>query len=200
MCDCGVAVRAVHIGTWTCARALVNGGTTGRTSGTPIAIDLRGCQGGHDIRAYYLVIRSLATASAYYHTEQFVAIQILETQWLFCKSNSPAGCGDQRRTAPQSSPHWPRPAKRAVLMDLRSRQLQLQSRAEQATGRKAAATRSGSTELQLLVAWILWSSILHASSQVCTLLRGPRPFISIKLVNKVARTIAIHGVGKRPSR
>jgi hypothetical protein len=41
---------------------------------------------------YHLVIRSLATASAYYHTEQFVAIQILEIQWLFCKSNSPAGC------------------------------------------------------------------------------------------------------------
>ena len=109
MCDCGVVVRAVHIGTWTCARALVNGGTTGRTSGTPIAIDLRGCQGGHDIRAYYLVIRSLATASAYYHTEQFVAIQILETQWLFCESNSPAGCEHQNPHG--CHPHLPHVAR-----------------------------------------------------------------------------------------
>ena len=94
MCDCGVVARAVHIGTWTCARALVNGGTTGRTSGTPIAIDLRGCQGGHDIRAYYLVIRSLATASAYYHTEQFVAIQIYigDTVGFLQNSGFSAGC------------------------------------------------------------------------------------------------------------
>ena len=50
------SVRAVHIGTWTCVRGSVNGGTTGRTSGTPIGIGLRGCQGGHEIRAHHLVL------------------------------------------------------------------------------------------------------------------------------------------------
>jgi hypothetical protein len=66
-------------------------------NGTPIGIDPRDCQGGHDIRALSICSNPLlATASAllerYERTTFWKPDRHQYDQWFFCESNSPAGC------------------------------------------------------------------------------------------------------------